>query len=199
MVSDISEMKAVETALRRSERMLEQAQAAAQVGSWELIFDEGLKEVPGSSLWSSETYRIFGYATGTPASVARFYEGVHPSDRDALHERAFRALERLEPLETEYRIVRPDGSVRVLQAWLHFERAPDGKTTHAFGTCQDITERKQAELEVRRAREQLELVVESTQAYIARYDRERRLVWGNRSYAARFGKGPEALVGSRMI
>jgi PAS domain S-box-containing protein len=199
LVSDITEMKAVETALRRSERMLEQSQAAAQVGSWEVTFDEGLREVPGSSLWSSETYRILGYPTSSPASLARFYEGVHPADRDALHARALPGLERTEPLETEYRIVRPDGTVRVLHAWLHFERAPDGKTTHAFGTCQDITERKQAELEVRRAREQLEIVLDSTPAFIARYDRERRLVWANRSYAARFGKQPGELVGCRLV
>src|SRR5262249_44012585 len=134
-----------------------------------------------------------------PASLARFYERVHPADRDALHARAVRALERVEPFEMEYRIVRPDGSVRMLHAWLQFEPAPDGKTTHAFGTCQDITERKRAELEVRRAREQLELVVDSTPAFIARYDRARRVVWANRSYAARFGKHPEALAGVRLI
>jgi len=199
MVSDISEMKAVEMALRRSERMLEQAQAAAQVGSWEVTFEQGLIEVPGSSLWSSETYHLLGYPPDTPANLGRFYERVHPSDRPEVHVRAARALERHEPFEMEYRIVRPDGAVRVLHAWLHFERAPDNKTTHAFGTCQDITERKQAELEVARAREQLQLVVDSTPAFIARYDRERRLVWANKSYAARFGKPPEELVGTRLV
>jgi PAS domain S-box-containing protein len=198
MVSDVSEMKAVETALRRSERMLEQAQAAAQVGSWEVHLDETLSEVPGSSLWSPETYRLLGYAPGTPATLARFRERVDPADREALTARTAGGVESLEPFETEYRIVGPDGSVRVLQAWLHFERAPDGRTTRAFGTCQDITERKQTELEVLRAREQLELVVDSTPAFIARYDRDRRLVWANRSYAARFGKQPHELAGTHI-
>jgi PAS domain S-box-containing protein len=198
LVSDISEMKGVETALRRSERMLEQAEASAQVGSWEVTFDAGLKEVPGSSLWSAETYRLLGYAPGTPASLARFRARVHPADGEPLTARTARSIARLAPFETEYRIVRPDGSVRVLHAWLHFERAPDGRSTRAYGTCQDITERKQAEREVRRARAQLELVVESTPAFIAHYDRERRLVWANRSYAARFGKRPEELAGIHL-
>jgi PAS domain S-box-containing protein len=198
LVSDVSEMKAVETALRRSERMLEQAQAAAHVGSWELTYDEGLKPIQDTSLWSSETYRLLGYPPGSPASLARFRERLHPADREPLQTRSARSLESLEPFETEYRIVRPDGSIRVAQAWLHFERAPDGTTTRAFGTCQDITERKQAELEVRRAREQLELVVDSTPAFIARYDRDRRLVWANRSYAARFGKRPDELAGTHI-
>ncbi|HEY4394409.1 MAG TPA: PAS domain-containing protein [Polyangia bacterium] len=198
LVSDISETKRVETALRRSERMLDQAQAAAQVGSWELTFDESLREIPGSSLWSNETYRLLGYPPGTPASLARFRERVHSGDGEPLKARTAHSLERLAPFETEYRIVHPDRSVRVLHAWLYFERAPDGMTTRVFGTCQDITERKQAELEVRRARAQLELVLESTPAFIARYDRERQLVWANRSYAARFGKTPEELAGIHL-
>ena len=198
LVSDITTTKAVEAALRRSERMLEQAQAAAQVGSWELTYDEKLQEIPGSSLWSAETYRILGYPHGTAPNLTSFRERVHPDDRDALRALSIRGLQRAERYATEYRIVRPDGTVRVLRAWLHFERGPDGKTTRAFGTCQDITERKQAELEVRRAREQLELVVDSTPAFIAHYDREGRLVWANRSYAARFGKEPKDLVGKRL-
>jgi PAS domain S-box-containing protein len=198
LVSDVSEMKAVETALRRSERMLEQSQAATQVGSWEVVVDERLTEVPGSSLWSAETYRILGYAPGSTASRTQFLERVHPADRDAVHAGTFRGLERLEPSETEYRIVRPDGTIRVLHAWLDFERAADGRTTRVFGTCQDITEHKRAELDVRRAREQLQLVVDSTPAFIARFDREQRLVWANRSYAARFDKEPEELVGSYL-
>jgi two-component system CheB/CheR fusion protein len=151
LVSDISEMKASDKALRRSERMLEQAQAAAQVGSWELSFDETLQHIPGSSLWSNETYRILGYAPGTPATVERFRERVHPADREGVRARTLRGAERLEPLEMEYRIVRPDGTMRILDAWVTFERAADGKTTRAFGTCQDITERRQVELDLQEA------------------------------------------------
>jgi PAS domain S-box-containing protein len=198
LVSDITATKAVEAALRRSERMLEQAQAAAQVGSWELTYDEKLEEIPGSALWSPETFRILGYPPDTAANLASFRARVHPADREALRALSVRGLQRAERYATEYRIVRPDGTERVLRAWLQFERAPDGKTTRAFGTCQDITERKQGEQEVRRAREQLELVVDSTPAFIAHYDRERRLVWANRSYAARFGKEPKDLVGKRL-
>jgi PAS domain S-box-containing protein len=198
LVFDVSEMKAVEAALRRSEHMLEQAQAAAQVGSWELSYDEHRQEIPGSALWSAETYRILGCAPGTPASRAQFREFVHPADREALQAQLTRGIERLEAAETEYRIVRGDGSVRVLRAWLDFERAPDGRATRVSGTCQDITERKQAELDARRAREQLELVVQSTPAFILRYDHERRLVWANKSYAARFGAEPRELVGRRI-
>ena len=65
MVNDISANKSSEQALRRSERMLEESQEMAQVGSWEMTYQDGLKVVPGSKHWSDENYRIFGYAPGS--------------------------------------------------------------------------------------------------------------------------------------
>jgi PAS domain S-box-containing protein len=199
LITDISEIKAVETALRRSERMLEQSQATAQVGSWEVILDEGLSEVPRSVRWSAETYRMLGYEPGMPASRELFYQLVHPDERESMRSNTARAVERREPLEGEYRIVRPDGNVRTIHAWLEFERAADGKTTRAFGTCQDITARRLADLEIRRARERLQLVVDSTPAFIASYNRDQRMTWSNKSYAARFGKTPDEILGCRLV
>jgi PAS domain S-box-containing protein len=198
MVTDITETRAVERALRRSEQLLKRSQMAAQVGSWEVTFDERFSEVPGSFFWSSETYRIFGVQPSTPATLALFYSRVHPDDLGAMQARRQPNLRRAESYESEYRIVRPDGEVRMLHSWLDFEPRADG-TMHVFGTCQDITDRKRAELELQRSRQQLQLVADTTPALIARYDRDRRVVWANKSYAARFGKTPEELVGSRVV
>ncbi|HEY5452687.1 MAG TPA: ATP-binding protein [Polyangia bacterium] len=197
-VADQGEAKAVERALQRSERLLQQSQAATQTGSWEVTFDEKLSEVPGSYYWSSETYRIFGIDPSTPVSLALFYSCVHPDERAAMQAQRSPHLVRGETFQSEYRIVRPDGSVRLLHSWLNFEPAADGKTIRAFGTCQDITERNLAEMEIKRARAQLQLVADTTPALIARYDRDRRVVWANKSYAARFGKTPEELVGAHV-
>ena len=198
LVTDTTETKAVERALRRSERLLKRSQMAAHVGSWEVTFDEKFQEVAGSFFWSSETYRIFGIEPSTPATLALFYSRVHTDERGAMQARRQPNLVRAESYESEYRIVRPDGSVRLLHSWLDFDPGPDG-SMHVFGTCQDITERKRAEMEIQRAREQLQLVVDTTPAFIARYDRDRRLVWANKSYAARYGKTPDELVGSPVV
>jgi PAS domain S-box-containing protein len=198
LVVDITETK-METALRQSEGMLEQSQAIAHLGSWQVFLDEKRLEIPGTLIWSSETYRIFGVDPRTPIrSGEDFFGYVHPDDRAPLAARAAYATEHVEPFEQEYRIVRPDGSMRFIHARFQFELQAGGKAMRTFGTCQDITERKQAELEIRRAREQLQFVVDSTPAYIARYDRGQRLIWANKSYAARFGKTPEELIGSSL-
>ena len=58
LVTDITETKAVERALRRTDRLLKRSQAAAQVGSWEVSFDEKFSEVPGSYFWSKLTSQL---------------------------------------------------------------------------------------------------------------------------------------------
>ena len=81
----------------------------------------------------------------------RLFDRIHPDDRDLMRSRADRFLKRAEPYENEYRIVRLDGSVRVLHSWVDFETDAAGKPIRAIGTLQDITERKRAEQELREA------------------------------------------------
>ncbi len=149
--NDITEIRGAEAALRRSEHMLEHSQSTAHVGSWEVIF--GSPGSPGSLRWSDETYRIFGYQPGAlEVTQALFFDTiVHPEDRDAVRASSRAGVERGEPFEKEYRIVRPDGTVRVIHAWSRFERDPGAGSPRMLGTCQDITERKQVEHEVREA------------------------------------------------
>jgi PAS domain S-box-containing protein len=151
LVHDITEIRAAEEALRRSEHMLEQSEAIAHVGSWEgVLGDAG--PAAGSLRWSNETYRIFGHEPGTvEPSQALFFGAMHPEDRDGIRTTARAAYERAEPFEKEYRIVRPDGTERVLHSWTHFERDPDGRARRILGTCQDVTDRKRAEHELREA------------------------------------------------
>jgi PAS domain S-box-containing protein len=195
LVNDITEIRAAELALRRSEHMLEQSQSMAHVGSWEVTFSE--PDGADSIRWSDETYRIFGFDPRTAVSRALFLEAVHEEDRGAALVLRETAQERKagDRVEKEFRIVRPDGTVRSIQAWARFEHDGAGSPIRMVGTCQDITDRRRAEDDTRQARAQLQLVMDSTAATIARYDRACRIVWSNRSNAARFGKTPEQIVG----
>jgi PAS domain S-box-containing protein len=197
LVTDVSEMRGAERALRASERMLAESQAAAHVGSWEATLGEN--PATCSLRWSDETYRIFGFEPGSvEIDYGRFLGSIHPDDREVVTATADAGIEQGGRFEKEYRIVRPDGAVRVIHAWTNVERDATGRVSRLLGTSQDITERRLAEREIRQTREQLQLVVDATPALIARYDRDCRLVWANRSYAARFGLKPEDLVGKHL-
>jgi PAS domain S-box-containing protein len=197
LVTDVGATQNAARALRESERMLADSQTAAHVGSWEAMLNEdGSRR---SLRWSDEVYRIFGHEPGGVAvDFGLFASSVHPEDRALLWRGPNVGLRADNRLEAEYRIVRPDGAERMIHDWITVERDAAGRAIRLRGTCQDITERKLAEAEMRRAREQLQVVVDATPALIARYDRDVRLVWANENYAARFGKKPEDLVGKRL-
>ncbi|MFP5500866.1 MAG: PAS domain-containing protein, partial [Candidatus Sericytochromatia bacterium] len=143
LIFDLSERKAVEARLRKSEQLLAQAQEVARVGSWERDFEGG------AITWSDELYRLFGLA---PQSVAIDYESylarVHPDDREMVQAAGAHTFRTGEPFAVDYRLLRADGEVR----WVHGRgkrvEAPDGRPRCLVGTTQDIHDRKQAEEEL---------------------------------------------------
>src|SRR5215218_5772238 len=86
-------------------------QRIAHVGSWQ--WELGSNQLT----WSDELYRIFGVA---PAEFSPTFEGhlaqVHPADRSKVREAVQQALSERTPFAFDYRIVRPDGTVRVMDA-----------------------------------------------------------------------------------
>jgi two-component system CheB/CheR fusion protein len=152
LVNDVTARKATERALRKSERMLERSQSTAHVGSWEVELDEGGQVRPGTVKWSAETFRIFGYEPGAlELTGTTFLDRIHPEDRDLARATVDRFMREGKAYENEYRIVRPDGTVRLLHSWVEFEADGASRPIRVIGTCQDITERNRAEQELRDA------------------------------------------------
>jgi two-component system CheB/CheR fusion protein len=152
LVNDVTDRKAVERALRKSEQMLERSQSTAHVGSWEVGLDEAGQVRPGSVKWSAETFRIFGFDPGAlELTSSTFLDRIHPEDRALVGAAVSRFLKEAKAYENEYRIVRPDGTVRLLHSWVEFEADGAGRPIRVIGTCQDITERNRAEQELRDA------------------------------------------------
>jgi PAS domain S-box-containing protein len=159
-VSDISVRKRTEEDLRRqqqalrdSQHDLNHAQAVARTGSWRLNVRRN------ELLWSDETHRIFGVPVATSLSYQNFLDAVHPEDR-AYVDRSWAAALRGEPYDIEHRIV-VAGEVRWVRERAELEFDGEGALLGGFGTVQDITERKQAEDELRKNREWLRVTLTS--------------------------------------
>jgi PAS domain S-box-containing protein len=168
---DITHRRQAEEALLESQRDLNRAQAVAHIGSWRL--DVRRNEL----FWSDETHRIFGIARGTPLSYETFLAAIHPEDREVVDGRWQAAL-RGDRYDLEHRIVVGDRIKWVRQrAELEFDN--EGGLLGAFGTVQDITGRKGMEIELRRARDELELRVRE------RTDELAQALGDSKTYAAR--------------
>jgi PAS domain S-box-containing protein len=140
---DITENKRAEAALERERIFLEESQALGHLGSWEYRADNQ------KITWSAEQCRIYGIAPQTkpPSYDEMLKHYIHPDDAALLDETFGKALKNASVFELEHRIVRPDGSVRVIfnRAQPHFDA--QGRLLNYIGSTLDITERKQIQLE----------------------------------------------------
>lgn len=122
------------------ERRLEEAQRLARLGSydWDILAD--------TNEWSDELYRVYGTEPGSfVASYDEFLARVHPDDRQMVMDVHRRAFETHEPYQTVERILRPDGSVRILSTTGEVVLGEDGTPVRMRGICLDVTDRMEAE------------------------------------------------------
>ncbi len=138
---DISERKAAELTRMELIKQLQKTQEVAQLGN--TYFDVATRKIT----WSEQVFRIFGLNPDQgELSFSEYLEKLHPEDRAILQQRLAEAEQGV-PQNFDYRIFRPNGRMRYVNARLEPE-FKDGEVVGIFGTEMDITDRKTAELEL---------------------------------------------------
>jgi len=145
----VRQLDAAVAALRESQANFIRAQSVAHVGSWnyELASDE--------MHLSAETCRIFGLPEGTVSNYQGYLARVCSEDRALLEAAWQRFLQRGGAFEHEHGIL-VGNAVRHVRQRADLTFGADGRPLRSLGTTQDITERKQAEAELRRSNAELE-------------------------------------------
>ncbi len=137
---DVTEKKEAENALRESERQLNEAQRLGHIGHWRFCSRRR------ATRWSHELWRIFGLEPqDRDLSLDEIFAKMHAHDRKRMQEASSQAWENLEHFTQEYRIIRPDGSIRYVKVEGHPELDSSGDLIAYFGVTQDVTEQTEAD------------------------------------------------------
>jgi len=150
-VTDTTETKRAEEALRRSESNLAEAQRLTHTGSW------AWRVAGGDALHlSEEWYRIYGFDTekGPPAWEERL-QRTHPEDRAKWQGAIDRAIGEKSDYEVEFRILLPGGTVKYIRSVGHPVLNASGDLVQFVGSSTDISASKRAEESLRQAQADL--------------------------------------------
>jgi PAS domain S-box-containing protein len=165
--SDITERKQAEEQLRQAEERFRLIVERTPVITYQEPPVEGTYDAAMQVAYvSPQIERILGYSSAEWSTPGFWLTRVHPDDRQAVVDESAATNESGAPYRQDYRMIARDGTI----VWLHDEcaliRDEEGRPTIWQGVLVDITERKEAEEQLRQAEERFRMIVERTPAIV---------------------------------
>jgi PAS domain S-box-containing protein len=195
---DLTDKKSAEDRIEEAHRLLRnktnqllEAQQLSSMGNWEWDIQEN------KIVWSDELYRILGLM---PQEIESTYDNfflyIHPDDKQLVTDLLKHAFENQLPYNFTHRIIRPDGSERILHARSKFFLNTDNNIIRMAGTEQDITEQKKYEAELKDSEERFLKIFNNnpTPMTIAEI-KTNKIKYANKLFYSIFGHVEEDVIG----
>lgn len=187
---DNTERQRAMDALRETGQKLEHAQRIAKVGWWELDYRTGHVSL------SDQVCRILGVE---PLDLPMWYhlwrDVVHPEDRAREGDAFAAALKGGPRYDVEFRVVRPDGNVRIVHSQGDVAWDESKRPLRQFGALQDITELRQMEQELRASEARFRVFVDQATDAFFLHDAQLVVVDVNQQACDALGYSREELIG----
>ena len=182
-ILDITERAEAQERLELNEAKLAEAQQIARLGSWE--WEIATDRVT----WSDELYRIYGVRPDRfSGSYGSNLDRVHADDRARVARVIENAVAERRPWSLDYRIVRPDGELRMIHARGEVVCDEQGRPAVVQGTCQDVTESRRVEDALRAAEQLFRRAFDDAPIGMALIDLEGRWLRLNRAISQMLGR-----------
>ncbi len=178
--------------LRESNRLLKMAGEMAHLGYWNFDVAEG------AFTWSEEMFRIHGLKPARQVRRDRALAAYHPDDREAAKAGLAQAVSEGTGFSFELRIVRPDGETRQVASLGQPERDAEGRVTGIVGIMLDVTEHRDTQQALRDRDRDLQSLLDHTPALISYWDRNKINRFANNAFEEWLGLTPAAIRGRSL-
>ncbi len=136
--------------IRETSERLKAALTASGTGTFRWNFHDN------TLIWDDELHRLFDIEPGQTLTLEKFISLVHPDDRDGIRKRCEQCVSQGADFDMEYRVMLRHGGERwLLDKGVTF-KDETRRPLYMTGACVDISDRKRAELALRRMNETLE-------------------------------------------
>jgi PAS domain S-box-containing protein len=188
---EIAEARASFEPLLRNEAWLNNVVRIAHLGAWDWDLAKNTQS------WSDEQFRILGLEPGTVAPCYdRFLQALHAVDRERFAEAVKQSLAKEPRFQIDCRIVRPNRELRHAVCQGEICRNEADQPVRIIGTMLDITERQQAEEQLRKASLYTRGLIEASLDPLVTINRDGKITDVNSATELATGLARENLIGS---